>query len=31
MFEFQKFKIWIIQTTLDGKTTKMKIIDLKKL
>jgi len=25
------FKIWIFQMILDGKTTKMKIVDLKKL
>ena len=30
-FEFQNFKIWIFQMILDGKTTKMKIVDLKKL
>jgi hypothetical protein len=31
MFKFLKFEIWIFQTTLDGETTKMKVIDLEKL
>jgi hypothetical protein len=30
-FEFQNFKIRIFQTTSDGKTPKMKIVNLKKL
>jgi hypothetical protein len=28
-FEFLKFEIWIFQTTLDGETTKIKVVDLK--
>jgi hypothetical protein len=31
MFEFQYFKIRIFQTISDGKTTKIKVIGLKKL
>ena len=28
-FQYLKFEIWIFQTTLDGETTKMKIVDKK--
>ena len=31
MLEFLIFEIWIFQTTLDGETTKIKVVDLKKL
>ena len=31
MFEFLKFEIWIFQTTLDGETTKIKVVYPKRL
>ena len=30
MFEYFKFEFWIIQTTSDGETTKVKVVDLEK-
>ena len=29
-FEYFKFEIWIFQTTSDGETTKVKVVDLEK-
>jgi hypothetical protein len=31
MYEFLKFEIQILQTTSDGETTKIKVVDLEKL
>ena len=30
-FEFLKFEIWIFQTTLDGETAKLRVLDHNKL
>jgi hypothetical protein len=31
MFDLKKIKIWILKTTLNGKTTNMKVVGLEKL
>jgi len=31
VFEFLTFQIWIFQTTSDGETAKMKVLNLEKL
>jgi hypothetical protein len=31
MFEFIKFEIWMFRMTLDGETTKIKVVDPKRL